>query len=428
MMRDAMKYSKFMNLRKANFLRNYELNNFAFLHLYRENKLIFILIIFFLPGIIYSQNYNDKIKVGAERTEEYLPVIKDKNIAVVANQTSMVGNVHLVDTLLSLGIKIKKVFAPEHGFRGMADAGEHVKNSKDKKTGLSLISLYGNNKKPKPKDLKGIDVVIFDIQDVGVRFYTYISTMHYMMEACAEQKKQIIILDRPNPNGFFVDGPVLKKEFQSFVGMHPIPLVHGLTIGELAQMINRENWLQNGIHCDLKIISCENYSHQDFYELPVKPSPNLPNMLSVYFYPSLGLFEGTVVSVGRGTEKPFQIIGHPDLKKADYKFTPKSTAGAKNPPYENQECSGFDLSVLSEEEIRSCKKIYLNWLLGTFSNSDKEKFFLKNNFFNLLAGNTELMQQITEGKTEKEIRKSWQSDLEKYKLLRKKYLLYEDFE
>lgn len=396
---------------------------------------VFALISFFLFSVkfIFSQEFTKKeIIVGAERINEYLKLIQEKNIAVVANQTSMVGNTHLADTLLSLGIKIKKVFVPEHGFRGVADAGEHVKNSKDKKTGLPIISLYGNNKKPSAENLKDIDAVIFDIQDVGVRYYTYISTMHYVMEACAENKKKIIVLDRPNPNGFFVDGPVLKEECKSFVGMHPIPLVHGLTVGELALMINGESWLKSKKNSDLKadltVISCSNYSHKDFYELPVKPSPNLPNMLSVYLYHSLGLFEGTIMSVGRGTEKPFQIIGHPELSNANFTFTPKSAEGAKNPPYENKKCFGFDLSVMSENEIRVNKKIYLHWLVGAYENSNKEKFFLQNNFFNHLAGNAELMQQIKNGTSEKEIRKSWQNDLEKYKQMRKKYLLYEDFE
>lgn len=423
-MRDAMKYSKFMNLRKTKFLRNYELNNFAPWRF----CVIYFFTLFFLFSCFSQEVTKKEIKVGAERISEYFPIIKNKKIAIVANQTSMVGNVHLVDSLLSLGIKIKKVFAPEHGFRGVADAGEQVKNSKDKKTGLPIISLYGNNKKPKPNDLKDVDIVIFDIQDVGVRFYTYISTMHYMMEACAENKKLLIILDRPNPNGFYIDGPILEEKYKSFVGMHPIPLVHGLTIGELAQMINSEKWLKNGIQCTLNIITCKNYSHKYFYELPLKPSPNLPNMMTVYLYPSLGLFEGTIVSVGRGTEKPFQIIGHPDLQNTSYKFTPKSMKGAKNPPYENIDCSGFDLSEIGEKEMRSYKRIYLQWLIGTYNNSKKTNFFLENNFFNLLAGNAELMQQIKEGRTEKEIRQSWENDLEKYKTVRKKYLLYEDFE
>lgn len=389
------------------------------------------MIIFFLltPTNNFSQIAKKEIKVGAERISEYLPFLKEKKIGVVANQTSLVGKVHLVDTLLSLGMNIKTVFAPEHGFRGLADAGETVKNSRDKITGLPIISLYGNNKKPGPKDLKGLDIVIFDIQDVGVRFYTYISSMHYVMEACAENNKTFLILDRPDPNGFYVDGPVLEEKNQSFVGMHPIPLVHGLTIGELALMINGEGWLNKQMKCDLKIIPCENYSHKDFYELPVKPSPNLPDMLSVYLYPSLGLFEGTIVSVGRGTTKPFRVFGHPGLKCTSFSFIPQSMEGAKNPPYENKECFGFDLTVLNENEIRNYRKIYLQWLIGGYNNSpESENFFLENNFFNLLAGNSELMKQVKEGKSEREIRKSWEGELEKYKLIRKKYLLYEDFE
>lgn len=393
-------------------------------------KLRLIFLAFFCISIqVLSQDTVKDISLGAELVEEYLPLIKNKKVAVVANQTSLVHNVHLVDTLLSLGVKVKKVFAPEHGFRGTADAGEQVKNSRDSKTGLPVISLYGNNKKPRSSDLKDVDLVIFDIQDVGVRFYTYISTMHYVMEACAENKKSLLVLDRPNPNGFYIDGPVLEEEYRSFVGMHPIPLVHGLTVGELAQMINGEKWLKNNETCDLKIIPCRGYSHKDFYKLPVKPSPNLPNALSVYLYPSLGLFEGTIVSVGRGTDKPFQVFGHPDLQNASFSFKPRSLEGAKNPPYENSECSGFDLTVISEEEICRYGKIYLQWLMGAYRNSpDKESFFLENNFFNLLAGNAELKRQVKEEKSEKEIRKSWEPGLEKYKQIRKKYLLYEDFE
>lgn len=464
-MRDAMKYSKFMNLRKTIWCISYkpgtacsgipvenlpavgqmqlpvkvgECTNYRFngIWAFPSNLLfsLFVFLAFLMYGFFFgtsgfSQELTKEIKPGAERISEYLPLIKDKRIALVANQTSVVGEKHLVDTLLSLGINVKKVFAPEHGFRGLADAGEHVKNSKDKKTGLPVISLYGKHKKPSAKDLSDVDVVIFDIQDVGVRYYTYISTMQYVMEACAENEKKILVFDRPNPNGFYVDGPLLQEECKSFVGLFPIPLVHGLTVGELARMITGEKWFHNSGSCDLEIITCENYSHRDFYRLPVKPSPNLPNMLSVYLYPSLGFFEGTIVSVGRGTPDPFQVFGHPEMKNTSFNFIPAGMEGAKNPPYEGLECFGFNLKVIGENDIRNYKKMYLQWLLVAYHNSpDKSGFFLKNNFFNLLAGNKQLMEQVKEGMNEREIRKSWEHGLEKYRTLRKKYLLYEDFE
>jgi uncharacterized protein YbbC (DUF1343 family) len=368
-----------------------------------------------------------QIKMGAERTSEYLPLLKGKAVAVVANQSSNINKTHLVDSLLSLGVKIKKVFSPEHGFRGLVDAGETVKSEKDSKTGLPIISLYGKNKKPAPEFLKDVDVVIFDIQDVGVRFYTYLSTLHYVMEACAENKKKVIVLDRPNPNGYYVDGPVMEDNWRSFLGLHPVPIVYGLTIGEYAKMINGEGWLKNGVKCDLTVISLENYTHNDLYELPVKPSPNLPNMASVYLYPSLGLFEGTVVSLGRGTDLPFQVIGHPTLQKGNYTFTPQPKPGAMEPKYKGQLCTGYNLTEFGTEYMKDLKKIYLFWLIGTYENTpDKSTFFDEN--FNYHAGNSTLQQQIKEGKTENEIRASWQEGLKKYKEMRKKYLLYKDFE
>ncbi|MBL7885025.1 MAG: DUF1343 domain-containing protein, partial [Bacteroidia bacterium] len=322
---------------------------------------------------------------------------------------------------------IKKVFGPEHGFRGIVDAGEKVKSEKDAKTGLNIISLYGKNKKPSAEQLKDVDIVIFDIQDVGVRFYTYLSTLHYVMEACAENNKQLIILDRPNPNGYFIDGPVLETNYKSFLGLHPVPLVYGLTIGEYAQMINGEGWLKDGIKCNLKIITIENYTHNDFYELALKPSPNLPNMSSVYLYPSLGLFEGTVVSVGRGTDLPFQVIGHPTLEKWNYTFTPSPKTGATEPKYNGQLCKGYNLSDFGNDFIKNYKQVYLFWLIGIYQNTpDKTTFFDQN--FNYHAGNATLQQQIKEGKSEAEIRKTWQADLNKFKTIRKKYLLYKDFE
>ena len=366
---------------------------------------------------------NKKIRVGAERMEEYLPLLLEQRVAVVSNQTGMVGNTHLVDTLLSSGVQVVKVFSPEHGFRGTADAGTHVKDSRDERTGLPLVSLYGKNKKPSAAQLADVDVLIFDIQDVGVRYYTYISTMHYCMESVAEHGKKMLVLDRPNPNGFYIDGPVLEVVNTSFVGLHPIPLVHGLTVGELAQMINGEKWLKGGIKCDLRVIQCGGYTHASFYELPVKPSPNLPNMTSIYLYPSLGLFEGTDISVGRGTDMPFQCIGHPDLGLGDFEFTPRTTSGAINPPFKGQVCRGLDLRGFKKDYFRDTKGLYLGWLIGAYeARSDKTTFF--NSFFTKLAGTTELQSQIESGSSAEQIRGSWQQGLTAYEVLRSRYLLY----
>lgn len=355
---------------------------------------------------------------GAYRFNEYLPLLEGKTVALTVNQTSMVGNAHLVDTLISRGVDVVKVFAPEHGFRGTADAGEIVKNSIDQATGVPIVSLYGSNKKPTAEQLQNIDIIIFDIQDVGVRYYTYISTMHYLMEAAAENLKEIIVLDRPNPHGSYVDGPVLNKEFKSFVGMHPIPLVHGLTVGELALMINNEHWLQDGLQSDLQVIEMENYDHDDHYSLPVKPSPNLPNDLAVALYPSLGFFEGTVISVGRGTDAPFQQIGHPELDSFQHTYVPKSVEGAKNPPYKGMEVHGINFQGQEPEY-----EFTLEYLLLMYeAYPEKDKFF--NNFFEKLAGTDDLRQQIKAGMTEEEIRSTWQQGLDEYKLMRKEYLLY----
>ena len=367
------------------------------------------------------------IKVGADRTWEYLPLLKNKSVGIVANQSSNIKYTHLVDSLVSLGVNVKKVFCPEHGFRGKVDAGEKVKTYKDNKTGLAIISLYGKNKKPAPADLKDVDVLIFDIQDVGARFYTYLSTLHYVMEACAENDKLLIVLDRPNPNGYYIDGPVLEDSYKSFLGLHPVPVVYGMTIGEYAQMINGEGWLKGGLKCTLKVITLDTYIHTDLYELPVRPSPNLPNMASVYLYPSLGLFEGTVMSVGRGTDLPFQIIGHPTLQKTNYKFTPKPKNGAMEPKYNGQVCNGHNLLNFGTEYMKNIKQIYLYWLIGSYKNTpDKSVFFDEN--FNYHAGNATLQKQIKDGVDEVEIRKSWQNDLTKFKIIRKKYLIYTDFE
>jgi uncharacterized protein YbbC (DUF1343 family) len=417
--------------RKKNFF--FENSIFFFLRKTTDKLTIFLFFITFYTqaqSTILVDNVTktvNDITMGADRTKEYLPLLKGKRIAVVANQSSTIKNTHLVDSLLKLGVTIKKVFCPEHGFRGSADAGEAVKTEKDPNTGLNIITLYGKNKKPLPADLKDVDVVIFDIQDVGVRFYTYLSTLHYVMEACAENGKQLIVMDRPNPHGYYIDGPVLKPEFKSFLGLDPVPLVYGMTIGEYANMINGEGWLAGNIKCNLKIIPLLKYNHADLYELPIRPSPNLPNMTAIYLYPSLGLFEGTVVSVGRGTDFPFQVIGHPTLQNTSYDFTPSSKPGAMQPKYNGELCHGHNLVDFGTQYLKNSKNIYLFWLIGTYNDTpDKNTFFDEN--FNFHAGNSILQQQIKEGKTEAVIRQSWLKDIQAFKLIRKKYLLYADFE
>ena len=360
-----------------------------------------------------------KIKTGADNYIKYLPLLQNKKIGIVTNQTGILTNkIHLVDFLLEKKIAIQTIFAPEHGFRGTADAGEHIVDGKDAKTGLSIISLYGDNKKPKVSQLVGIDIVLFDLQDVGARFYTYISSLHYVMEACAENGIPLLILDRPNPNGSIVDGPILEKELTSFVGMHPIPLLHGMTIGEYAQMINGEKWLKNGAQCKLTIIPCLDYNRKMEYSLPLKPSPNLPNDQSINLYASLCLFEGTNVSVGRGTEKQFQIYGSPFLTKSTFTFTPKPNFGAKDPLYNGKECFGEDLTTYPK-----LNRLELKWLIKAFQNtSDKTKFF--NPFFTKLAGTKKLQQQIESGISENKIRKSWKNGLIAFKKMRMKYVIY----
>lgn len=360
------------------------------------------------------------VGVGAERFDEYLPLIKGKKVALVVNQTSVVGNTHLLDTLLSLKVDVVKIFAPEHGFRGDADAGAHVSSSVDAKTGLPLVSIYGKNKKPSEEQLQDVDVVIFDIQDVGARFYTYISTMHYVMEACAENNKKVVVLDRPNPNDY-VDGPVIKEDkYKSFVGMHNIPVLHGCTVGELAQMINGEGWLKNGVKADLTVVKMTGWKHGDKYSLPVKPSPNLPNDVSIQLYPSLCLFEGTAVSVGRGTYFPFQVIGYPDKNFGKYTFTPEPIKGMDtNPVQKGELCYGYDLREAKTEGFS------LEYITDFYKKSEQgAKFFTRPQFFDKLAGNSTLRWQIINGKTEQEIRESWQADLNKYMKMREKYLLY----
>ncbi|MBI5219300.1 MAG: DUF1343 domain-containing protein [Bacteroidia bacterium] len=388
--------------------------------------LIFIILIFKINAV-WPVDYATHIKVGAERIDQYLPLLKGKRVAIVANQSSLVKNMHLIDTLLALKVDIKKIFSPEHGFRGNAEAGEIVKSYKDSRTGIDVISIYGDSKKPKKEALENIDLIVFDIQDVGVRFYTYASTMHYVMEACAENNVQFLVLDRPNPNGFYVDGPVMEMKYSSFIGLHPVPLVHGMTLAEYAKMINEEGWLKNGVKCKLSYVLCENYNHKLFYNLPVRPSPNLPNMTAVYLYPVLGLFEGTVISVGRGTDFPFQVIGHPNLINSTFFFIPQSKPGAsKNPSYKGRKCFGYDLREKGADYFTENKKINIQLVIDTYKNlKDRSKFF--SNFFSKLAGNTNLRKQIEAGVIETDIRKSWEKNLEEFKNKRKKYLLYEDF-
>lgn len=377
---------------------------------------------------ISTKKENLKITVGANQTQDYLPLLRGKRVAIVANQTSVIfnnrGYTHIVDSLVSLKIDLKKVFAPEHGFRGTADAGEIIKDGVDTKTGLPIVSLYGKNKKPSTAQLKDVDVVIFDIQDVGARFYTYISSLHYVMEACAEQNIPVLILDRPNPNGHYIDGPILEAAHKSFVGMHPVPIVHGMTIGEYAQMINGEKWLENNIKANLTIVPIKNYSRKTSYSLPIKPSPNLPNDVAINLYPSLCFFEGTDVSIGRGTDKQFQIIGVPFKSKLnfDFQFIPQPNEGAKYPKHEGKVCYGYDLS--SHEKLSS---LNLNWLIEFYNlnktNNKNEDFFT--DFFTTLAGTKKLQKQIEDGLSAQEIKKSWETGLVTYNNMRKAYFIYE---
>ncbi|MFI5148343.1 MAG: exo-beta-N-acetylmuramidase NamZ domain-containing protein [Bacteroidia bacterium] len=382
------------------------------------------------PGGILAWTHASKtdadIKTGASRLDQYLPLLKGKQVAFVGNHTSRIGKQHLLDSLIYLGIKVRILFSPEHGFRGKEDAGQDVNNSRDKKTGLTIISLYGNHKQPSAADLEGADIVLFDLQDVGARFYTYLSTLHYVMKACAENHKPLLLLDRPNPNGFYIDGPVMEDKYRSFVGLHPVPIVYGMTIGEYAQMVNEEGWLGAGLKCDLTIVKLQGYSHSDLYQLPVPPSPNLGSMPAVYLYPSLCLFEGTVISVGRGTDHPFEVIGHPKLKGGTTSFTPHSKPGATNPLYNGKKCVGYDFGEYGREGIFDYKKLKLDWLALCYKNyPDKAKFF--NSYFTALCGTNSLEEAVKLGKSEEEIRAGWEDGLKKFRLIRKKYLLYTDF-
>jgi uncharacterized protein YbbC (DUF1343 family) len=390
---------------------------------------IALLLIVILGSGCKAQSFNDTAHVvtGAERTSEYLPALKGKNIAIVANPTSQINGTHLVDSLISLKVKVKLVFAPEHGFRGEAEAGEHVEDGFDKKSGVKVVSLYGNHKKPTADDLKNIDLVVFDIQDVGARFYTYISTLQYVMEACADNKIPLMIFDRPNPHGYYIDGPVLDTAFRSFIGMQPVPVVHGMTIAEYALMLSGEHWLNTKNDCKTTIIKMTGWDHNVLYRLPIPPSPNLPTQAAINLYPSLCFFEGTKVSLGRGTDLPFQQIGYPGNPDGTKEFTPISIPGkAKNPPHEGEKCIGFDLTDFGTLYADHGGKLYLNWLMQLYNDAPvKTDFFTP--FFEKLAGNASLRKQIEAGDTEDQIRNSWGPDLEKFRAIRKKYLLYTDF-
>ncbi len=376
-----------------------------------------LLAILFISLSLSTPSFSQEVTPAADQTELFLPLLKGKTVACVVNQTSISNGMHLVDRLNAEGINIKIIFAPEHGFRGEADAGEKVNNETDKKTGIPIFSLYGKTKSPTPESLTGVDYVIFDIQDVGARFYTYISTLHHVMEACGKQKVPVLVLDRPNPNGMYMDGPVLEKEFSSFVGIHPIPIVHGNTIGELAQMICGEKWVSS--NPNIIVFPCKNYTHQQKYILPIKPSPNLPNETSIALYASLCLFEGTNISVARGTDFPFQAIGYPDSSMGKFSFCPRSIQNAaKNPLYEGQDCFGLDL-----RNTQNSYQFTLSYLIEFYKKSkNKDKYF--NAFFDKLAGTGSLKKQIIAGLSEDEIRLTWQENLEKYKKIRVKYLLY----
>lgn len=416
--------------------------------MHRKTYILLLLFIISLNG--FSQK---GIIPGAERMDQYLPLLQGKNVALFANPTSVVGNTLLVDTLLKRGVKVIRIFGPEHGFRGTADAGEKVGNTIDKETGIEVVSLYGQHNKPTPEDLKGVDVMLFDIQDVGVRFYTYISSLQKYLEAALENSIPLIILDRPNPNGFYVDGPVLQPKFKSFVGMQPVPIVYGLTIGEYALMMAGEHWLTKEANekyayyqksrktadspFHLLVIRNLNYDHNSHYILPVKPSPNLPDIQSIYLYPSTCFFEGTTLSEGRGTDKPFQVFGAPSLPKNLYSFTPNPTEGAKHSKHYGQICYGWNLSGTPAEVLKKVdKKVQLKWLINAYRLfPEKDSFFIvpksgkmENSFFDKLAGNDELWKQIKDGVSEKDIRASWEPALSQYKKIRKKYLLYKDFE
>ena len=371
---------------------------------------------------------SEGVVLGAARTSVYVPLLKGKRVALLSNQTGMVGDKHTLDLMLENGVNVVTIFSPEHGFRGNADAGEHVSSSVDEKTGIPIASLYdGKSPMPSKEVMDGIDIIVTDIQDVGLRFYTYYVTMINLMDAAVTYGKQFMVLDRPNPNGMYVDGPILDMSLKSGVGRLPIPTVHGMTLGELAQMANGEKWLKDGKKCDLTVIPCLNYTHQTRYTLPIAPSPNLPNMLSIYLYPSMCYFEGTTVSLGRGTDWPFQVYGHPDMAGYDFEFTPTSRFGAKTPPQMDKLCHGVDLHNLDAEEVIA-QGINLGYVIDAYRNltAGGHQFFLKSNFFDLLMGTTRVREMIAEGKTAQEIKDTWQGDVELFKAQRKPYLLYDE--
>ena len=385
-----------------------------------------ILLIVILTCItFYCQANQNRVIVGAEKTNVYLPLLKNKRIAIFSNHTGMIGNKHLLDVLLENKINVVAIFSPEHGFRGNADAGEHVSSSVDSKTGVPILSLYdGKLGRPSEESMRKFDLLIVDIQDVGLRFYTYYASMVRLMDACAEYNRKMLILDRPNPNGHYVDGPILDMKYKSSVGWLPIPIVHGMTLGELALMVNGERWLPASRICDITVIKCKNYTHQTMYELPIPPSPNLPNMKAVYLYPSTCYFEATPVSLGRGTQLPFQIYGHPNMLGYDYTFTPQSIPGAKNPPQLNRICHGVNLSELSNEEIWK-KGVDLSYLIDAYRNLNMDDYFFRP-FFELLTGRDYVRKMIKQGKNADEIKAMWKEDVEKFKIQRKPYLIYEE--
>lgn len=386
-------------------------------------KILFIVILAFIT--LHCQAKQSRVIVGAEQTNDYLPILKNKRIAVFSNHTGMVGNKHLLDVLLENKINVVAIFSPEHGFRGNADAGEHVSSSVDQKTGVPILSLYdGQLGKPSEDSMRKFDLLIVDIQDVGLRFYTYYASMVRLMDACAEYNRKMLILDRPNPNGHYVDGPILDMKYKSGVGWLPIPVVHGMTLGELALMVNGERWLPASRICDVTVIKCKNYTHQTMYQLPIPPSPNLPNMKAVYLYPSICYFEATPVSLGRGTQLPFQVYGHPNMTGYNYSFTPQSTSGAKNPPQLGRLCHGMNLSELSEEEIRK-KGVDLSYLIDAYRNLNMDDYFFRP-FFERLIGTDYVRKMIEQGKDADEIKAMWKEDVEKFKVQRRPYLLYEE--
>jgi len=382
-------------------------------------KSLILLLFLSLSGFAQS----NKVIVGAESTNEYFPILKNKRVAIMSNHTGMVGKEHLVDILVKNKINMICILSPEHGFRGNADAGEHVSSSVDEKTGIPIRSLYdGKDQKPNPETMDSFDILIIDIQDVGLRFYTYYITMARLMDACAEYNKKVIVLDRPNPNGHYIDGPILDMKHKSGVGWLPIPVVHGMTLGELALMINGERWLPQSRICDVTVIKCKNYTHQTLYRLPVAPSPNLPNMKSIYLYPSTCLFEATPVSLGRGTEFPFQVYGHPNMKGYSFSFTPRSIPGAKNPPQLDRECFGVDLRNIPDEEIFK-KGFDLSYIIDAYKNLNLDDHFFRP-FFEKLVGVSYIRKMIMEGRSADEIKAMWKDDVEKFRQQRKPYLLY----